>query len=89
MAKAKPAKDSAILGFEAKKPSATADKMRSGVSPSEYKHIAIGLRPMLERIIANVYECRTLAALRDTLLPKLISGDLSTKENTKAARMAS
>lgn len=32
--------------------------------------------PSLERIIASVHESRTLAALRDSLLPKLISGEL-------------
>ena len=33
-------------------------------------------RPLYDRIIANERESRTLAALRDTLLPKLISGEL-------------
>jgi type I restriction enzyme, S subunit len=32
--------------------------------------------PLVERVISNVHECRTLAALRDALLPKLLSGDL-------------
>jgi type I restriction enzyme S subunit len=32
--------------------------------------------PILNRILMNHGECRTLAALRDALLPKLISGDL-------------
>ena len=32
--------------------------------------------PMLARIVGNIHESRTLAALRDTLLPKLISGEL-------------
>jgi type I restriction enzyme, S subunit len=35
------------------------------------------IQPMIERIIANLYESRTLAALRDTLLPKLLNGDIS------------
>jgi type I restriction enzyme S subunit len=34
------------------------------------------IHPMIERIIANIHESRTLAALRDTLLPKLLSGEL-------------
>ncbi|MCG3201552.1 MAG: hypothetical protein NFCOHLIN_01422 [Gammaproteobacteria bacterium] len=38
------------------------------------------VRPSVERIIANVHESRTLAALRDTLLPKLISGELRVKD---------
>ena len=38
------------------------------------------LQPFVDRIIAAVHESRTLAALRDTLLPKLISGKLSVKD---------
>ena len=34
-------------------------------------------RPLVEKIIANIHESRTLATLRDTLLPKLLSGELS------------
>ena len=34
------------------------------------------VRPLFQRIAANRHEYRTLAALRDTLLPKLISGEL-------------
>lgn len=34
------------------------------------------VKPMLEKIIANVHENRTLSMLRDALLPKLISGEL-------------
>jgi hypothetical protein len=34
------------------------------------------IRPMIDRIIANVHESRTLAELRDALLPKLLSGEL-------------
>ncbi len=33
-------------------------------------------RPMIERIITNIHESRALAALRDALLPKLLSGEL-------------
>jgi type I restriction enzyme S subunit len=35
---------------------------------------------VLARIIANIHESHTLAALRDTLLPKLISGELRVKQ---------
>ena len=38
------------------------------------------MQPVLEQIIANVHESRTLAALRDTLLPKLVSGELRVNE---------
>ena len=34
---------------------------------------------------ANLHQSRTLATLRDTLLPKLLSGELSVAEST--ARM--
>ncbi|MHB8169757.1 MAG: restriction endonuclease subunit S [Thermoleophilia bacterium] len=36
------------------------------------KHV----RSLVKRVNAGIYESRTLAALRDTLLPKLISGEL-------------
>jgi type I restriction enzyme S subunit len=35
------------------------------------------------RLVANVGESRALAALRDALLPKLISGELTIKEAKK------
>ncbi|MEO7134365.1 MAG: hypothetical protein ABI024_09095 [Vicinamibacterales bacterium] len=31
---------------------------------------------MFQRVLGNINESRTLTALRDTLLPKLISGEL-------------
>ncbi len=34
------------------------------------------IHPLVERIIANLHESRTLAALRDALMPKLLSGEL-------------
>jgi hypothetical protein len=37
---------------------------------------ADGRPEAVERIIANVHEPRALAALRDVLLPKLVSGEL-------------
>jgi type I restriction enzyme, S subunit len=37
-------------------------------------------RPYVERIITSIHETRTLAALRDTLLPKLISGELRVQD---------
>jgi len=36
------------------------------------------LRPMYQRVVANARESRTLAAIRDTLLPKLMSGEIRT-----------
>ena len=38
------------------------------------------IRPMIERIIANIHESRTLAESRDALLPKLLSGELRAKD---------
>ncbi len=35
--------------------------------------------PMIDRIAANLRESRTLAELRDTLLPKLLSGEITVK----------
>jgi hypothetical protein len=34
------------------------------------------IRPMIDRIIANIHESRTLAELRDALLPKLLPSEL-------------
>ena len=39
--------------------------------------------PLLDRILENERESNTLAALRDTLLPKLISGELRVSDATK------
>lgn len=36
--------------------------------------------PQFERCVANLEQCRTLASLRDALLPKLISGQLRVKD---------
>ena len=36
--------------------------------------------PLFERWISNLHQSRTLATLRDTLLPKLLSGELSVAE---------
>ena len=36
--------------------------------------------PMMERIRENLFESRTLAALRDALLPMLLSGELRIKK---------
>jgi type I restriction enzyme, S subunit len=38
------------------------------------------VEPMLKRVITNTSESMTLAALRDALLPKLISGELRVKD---------
>ena len=38
------------------------------------------ITPMLERMKTNVHQGQTLAALRDTLLPRLLSGQLRLPE---------
>jgi type I restriction enzyme S subunit len=40
-------------------------------------------RPMYCKVVENLCESRTLAALRDTLLPKLISGELRVKDTER------
>ncbi len=41
-------------------------------------------RPIVSRILASIHESRSLAAIRDTLLPKLISGELRVKDAERA-----
>lgn len=41
-----------------------------------FQHFGSLVTPMFDRIKVDAEECRTLAALRDSLLPKLISGEL-------------
>jgi type I restriction enzyme S subunit len=40
--------------------------------------------PLLERVVDNIHELRTLAALRDLLLPKLMSGEIRLKDAEQA-----
>ena len=42
------------------------------------------VEPLLGRIRANLHQSRTLATLRDTLLPKLLNGELSVTANLEA-----
>ena len=42
-------------------------------------------KPMFDRISHNIAESRTLVALRDTVLPKLLSGELRISDTTEAA----
>ena len=43
------------------------------------------VEPLLGQIRANLHQSRTLATLRDTLLPKLLSGELSVNESNAVA----
>lgn len=46
------------------------------------------VRDSIDRIIACIHESRTLTALRDTLLPKLISGQVRLKDAEKIVKRA-
>ena len=48
------------------------------------KAFADWMRPSVERIMAGIHESRSLAALRDALMPKLISGELSVAHAQRA-----
>jgi len=48
--------------------------------PPDVLRVASGIvSPLIERVVANNLESRTLAATRDALLPKLLSGEVSTE----------
>ena len=51
--------------------------------------LGMSLEPLMDRQVANELEARTLADLRDTLLPKLISGELRVPEAEAAISEAS
>lgn len=65
----------ATIGYEAQLWQ-MADALRGSMDAAEYKHVVLGL--VFLKYIADAFEeqSRTLASLRDTLLPKLISGEL-------------
>ena len=75
----KQASGGCALGFEAKL-WAAADKLRGNLNAAEYKHVVLGL--IFLEYISD--ESRTLAALRDALLPKLLSGKLRLPSAAKA-----
>lgn len=52
---------------------------------SSFDHM---VAPMYERIVANIHESRTLAATRDLLLPKLMSGEIRVKDAERIAEAA-
>jgi len=63
--------------------------MTAIVPPSVVREAFDGIvRPILDRIPEPYFENKTLAALRDTLLPKLISGELRVKDAEAAAATA-
>ena len=62
----------------------------SRIRPLNEQHEAFEqqVRPLLEEVLARVVQNRTLNVLRDTLLPKLLSGELSVEAITELARAA-
>ncbi len=53
-------------------------------NPDDLTGLTAALRPLFDRIAANRRESRTLAELRDTLVPKLISGELRVRDVEQA-----
>lgn len=47
------------------------------------KSIGLLLAPIYRQIISNRIESRKLTEMRDTLLPKLLSGEISVNQATK------
>jgi type I restriction enzyme, S subunit len=55
----------------------TLQRVQTALSPTaEIERFEDTISPLMERIRNNLFESRTLAELRDTLLPKLLSGEL-------------
>ncbi|MBA7480664.1 hypothetical protein ES707_16126 [subsurface metagenome] len=51
--------------------------------PGQLEVMSQTLAPLIEMIVTNNVQSRTLSALRDTLLPKLISGEMRVLNNKK------
>jgi type I restriction enzyme S subunit len=65
-------------------PAACFSNFQIAVSPPDIAHRFDELTaPLMTKIKANSHESRTLATLRDTLLPKLLSGELRVSEAEK------
>lgn len=41
------------------------------------------VRPLIDSIAPKIFECESLEALRDSLLPKLLSGELEVNKTVK------
>ena len=57
-------------------------------TPSIARMFSDLVMPLDLSIVANAHESRTLTALRDTLLPKLISGELRVKDAERIVETA-
>jgi type I restriction enzyme S subunit len=66
--------------YPAVRPEIVAGTQVIGPSNDVLQSFSHVVAPFLEKIAANDRESRTLTALRDTLLPKLISGELRVKD---------
>jgi type I restriction enzyme S subunit len=47
------------------------------------------VKPLHAKLVANLRESETLAAIRDALLPKLLSGEIRVKDAEKTVEAAS
>jgi type I restriction enzyme, S subunit len=63
-------------------------QMKIPVFPPEQYDVAAKIEPLLRRTALADEESHTLASIRDTLLPKLISGELRIKDAEKIAAQA-
>jgi type I restriction enzyme S subunit len=50
-------------------------------------HFSETIGPLLKRAVTNIVESRTFATIRDTLLPKLISGEIRVKHAKRTAEI--
>lgn len=57
-------------------------------SPAGMKTFDIAIAPLFDQLVSNAQQSRSLAQLRDTLLPKLISGELRVPDAERILREA-
>lgn len=57
-------------------------------APPELASFGLQTEPLVAKLVANAQESQTLAELRDTLLPKLISGELRGRDAESAVESA-
>lgn len=57
-------------------------------SPEGMKKFDIAIAPLFDQLVSNAQQSRSLAQLRDTLLPKLISGELRVPDAERIAGAA-
>lgn len=55
------------------------------IFPSSHLEIALRIEPLLDKISHNEFENKTMSLLRDTLLPKLLSGEVRVKDAERVA----